>query len=130
MPDCVCIHQISACFADLINVFESFLPQLLLYPNPSDPFNGEAASLLMRDRAAYELKVKGKVTLFFPFFASLFNLSLTLQFFTFEEYCEKYAKPEKENLSDDDEDDDDDSMSEDGSDSDDDDDEIVGKADP
>ena len=55
-------------FADLVNVFEVFLPQLLLYPNPSDPLNGEAAALLMRDRPAYEQKVK--------------------------ECCEKYAKPE------------------------------------
>lgn len=44
---------------DLVNVFEVFLPQLLLYPNPSDPLNGEAAALLMRDRAAYEQRVKG-----------------------------------------------------------------------
>lgn len=42
-----------------MNVFEVFLPQLLLYPNPSDPLNGEAAALLMRDRAAYEQRVKG-----------------------------------------------------------------------
>lgn len=48
-------------FADLVNVFEVFLPQLLLYPNPSDPLNGEAAALMMRDRPAYEQKVKGKV---------------------------------------------------------------------
>lgn len=47
------------CFPDLVNVFEVFLPQLLLYPNPSDPLNGEAAALMMRDRAAYEQKVKG-----------------------------------------------------------------------
>jgi len=40
-------------------VFEVFLPQLLLYPNPSDPLNGEAAALMMRDRSAYELRVKG-----------------------------------------------------------------------
>lgn len=36
-----------------------FLPQLLLYPNPSDPLNGEAAALMMRDRTAYEQRVKG-----------------------------------------------------------------------
>ncbi|KAK7836566.1 ubiquitin-conjugating enzyme e2 5 [Quercus suber] len=52
----------------LVNVFEVFLPQLLLYPNPSDPLNGEAAALMMRDRTAYEQRVK--------------------------EFCEKYAKPE------------------------------------
>ena len=44
---------------DLVNVFEVFLPQLLLYPNPSDPLNGEAAALMMRDRASYEQRVKG-----------------------------------------------------------------------
>lgn len=46
-------------FTDLVNVFEVFLPQLLLYPNPSDPLNGEAAALMMRDRGAYEQRVKG-----------------------------------------------------------------------
>jgi hypothetical protein len=46
---------------DLINVFEVFLPQLLLYPNPTDPLNGEAAALLMRDPAAYNNKVKDYV---------------------------------------------------------------------
>ncbi|CAN4127344.1 unnamed protein product [Withania somnifera] len=52
----------------LVNVFEVFLPQLLLYPNPSDPLNGEAAALMMRDRTTYDQRVK--------------------------EYCEKYAKSE------------------------------------
>ncbi|GAY39138.1 hypothetical protein CUMW_042100 [Citrus unshiu] len=44
---------------NLVNVFEVFLPQLLLYPNPSDPLNGEAAALMMRDRTAYDQRVKG-----------------------------------------------------------------------
>lgn len=54
-------HQLffSILFSDLVNVFEVFLPQLLLYPNPSDPLNGEAAALMMRDRTAYDQKVKG-----------------------------------------------------------------------
>lgn len=70
---------------DLVNVFEVFLPQLLLYPNPSDPLNGEAAALMMRDRPAYEQKVKGdiyKVILYLSlcdrFFSSIFYLIILL----------------------------------------------------
>ena len=47
--------------ADLLNIFETFLPQLLLYPNPTDPLNGEAAALLMREPEAYSTKVKGVI---------------------------------------------------------------------
>ncbi|GER47950.1 ubiquitin-conjugating enzyme E2 5 [Striga asiatica] len=71
MSGSVCLDVINQTWSpmfDLVNVFEVFLPQLLLYPNASDPLNGEAAALMMRDRTAYEQKVK--------------------------EYCEKYAKPE------------------------------------
>ncbi|KAG6479400.1 hypothetical protein ZIOFF_062863 [Zingiber officinale] len=67
----VCLDVINQTWSpmfDLVNVFEVFLPQLLLYPNPSDPLNGEAAALMMQDKPAYEQKVK--------------------------EYCQKYAKPE------------------------------------
>ena len=45
---------------DMVNIFEVFLPQLLRYPNPTDPLNGEAAALMMRDVKAYEGKVKGE----------------------------------------------------------------------
>ena len=44
---------------DMINIFEVFLPQLLRYPNPNDPLNGEAAALLMRHPKEYDAKVKG-----------------------------------------------------------------------
>ena len=44
---------------DMINIFEVFLPQLLRYPNPNDPLNGEAAALLMRHPKEYDGKVKG-----------------------------------------------------------------------
>ena len=43
----------------MMNIFEVFLPQLLRYPNPNDPLNGEAAALLMRHPKEYEAKVKG-----------------------------------------------------------------------
>lgn len=45
---------------DLINVFEVFLPQLLLYPNPTDPLNGDAAALLMREPQSYNARVRGE----------------------------------------------------------------------
>jgi len=44
---------------EMINIFEVFLPQLLRYPNPTDPLNGEAAALLMREPKNYDIKVKG-----------------------------------------------------------------------
>ncbi|CAL5214854.1 unnamed protein product [Lathyrus oleraceus] len=71
MSGAVCLDVINQTWSpmfDLVNVFEVFLPQLLMYPNAADPLNSDAAALMMQDRAAYELKVK--------------------------EYCEKYAKPE------------------------------------
>ncbi|XP_051129196.1 ubiquitin-conjugating enzyme E2-23 kDa-like isoform X2 [Andrographis paniculata] len=71
MSGSVCLDVINQTWSpmfDLVNVFEVFLPQLLLYPNPSDPLNGEAAALMMRDRNAYDKKVT--------------------------EHCKRYAKPE------------------------------------
>ncbi|KAG8532865.1 Ubiquitin-conjugating enzyme E2 8 [Bacidia gigantensis] len=60
----VCLDVINQTWSpmfDMINIFEVFLPQLLRYPNPTDPLNGEAAALLMRDPKTYELKVKDYV---------------------------------------------------------------------
>lgn len=67
----VCLDVINQTWSpmfDLVNIFETFLPQLLLYPNPSDPLNGEAAALHMRDIEEYKRRVK--------------------------EYVERYAQPE------------------------------------
>jgi ubiquitin-conjugating enzyme E2 H len=46
----------------MVNIFGVFLPQLLRYPNPTDPLNGEAAALMMREPKAYEVKVKEYVS--------------------------------------------------------------------
>ncbi|KAG8366862.1 hypothetical protein BUALT_Bualt16G0012100 [Buddleja alternifolia] len=97
--------QVLYSYADLLNVFEVFLPQLLLYPNPSDPLNGDAAALMMKDKTQYDQKVR--------------------------EYCERYAKKEHiaDTLTDEsgDEVSDDEDFSDGRSDSDDD---IAGHADP
>ncbi|KAF9932415.1 hypothetical protein FBU30_008267 [Linnemannia zychae] len=61
----VCLDVINQTWSpmfDMINIFEVFLPQLLRYPNPTDPLNGEAAAMLMREASVYELKVKEYVS--------------------------------------------------------------------
>jgi len=57
----VCLDVINQTWSpmfDLKNVFDVFLPQLLLYPNSSDPLNGEAAALCLNDYDAYKAKVR------------------------------------------------------------------------
>ncbi|KAK8217583.1 ubiquitin-conjugating enzyme E2 H [Zalaria obscura] len=57
----VCLDVINQTWSpmyDMVNIFEVFLPQLLRYPNPTDPLNGEAAALMMRDQKGYDAKVK------------------------------------------------------------------------
>ena len=86
----VCLDVINQTWSpmfDLINIFEAFLPQLLAYPNPSDPLNGEAAALALRDPDKYRAKIA--------------------------EYIQKYASPEvvdKESKSEEDEEEDDDDL--------------------
>ena len=47
---------------DLCNIFNIFLPQLLAYPNSSDPLNGDAASLQIQDQKLYEQRIHQYVT--------------------------------------------------------------------
>lgn len=61
----VCLDVINQTWSpmfDMINIFEVFLPQLLRYPNPTDPLNGEAAALLMKEPENYNAKVKEYVS--------------------------------------------------------------------
>jgi ubiquitin-conjugating enzyme E2 H len=90
----VCLDVINQTWSpmyELTNVFESFLPQLLTYPNPSDPLNGEAANLYMNNREEFDRRVK--------------------------EYVRNYATEEEEYDTDEDEDAQDKKMSGEGGDS-------------
>lgn len=49
---------------ELVNIFETFLPQLLAYPNPNDPLNIEAANLFNKNQQEFKNIVKINVDKF------------------------------------------------------------------
>ena len=63
----ICLDVINQTWSpsfELKNIFEEFLPQLLLYPNPNDPLNQEAADLYLKHKKNYDEKVKKYVILY------------------------------------------------------------------
>mmetsp|Transcript_9429 Transcript_9429/g.11742 ORF Transcript_9429/g.11742 Transcript_9429/m.11742 type:complete len:233 (-) Transcript_9429:1341-2039(-) len=69
MSGSVCLDVINQTWSpmfDLVNIFDVFLPQLLLYPNPTDPLNSEAAALLLQDAERFKEKVKEHVRKYAP----------------------------------------------------------------
>lgn len=72
----VCLDVINQTWSpmfDLINIFDIFLPQLLMYPNPTSPLNPEAASLMVKDPSKYECKIKEYVLKFAQGFSTNTN---------------------------------------------------------
>lgn len=63
----VCLDVINQTWSpmyDLTNIFNVFLPQLLLYPNPADPLNPAAAKLYFNKREEYDSKCKQYVKMY------------------------------------------------------------------
>ncbi|WUR04005.1 ubiquitin-conjugating enzyme E2 [Vairimorpha necatrix] len=52
------LNQVWSPMYDLFNIVEIFIPQLLTYPNPSDPLNCEAGSLYLNNYEKYVNKVE------------------------------------------------------------------------
>lgn len=58
------INQAWSPMFELVNIFDVFLPQLLLYPNPKDPLNGDAGQKYLNDENKYKEIVRDYVRRF------------------------------------------------------------------
>ena len=57
----VCLDVINQTWSPMFtitHIFETFIPQLLNYPNAADPLNGDASSLYLSNKVLYEDKVR------------------------------------------------------------------------
>ncbi|KAI5172582.1 ubiquitin-conjugating enzyme E2 H [Nematocida sp. LUAm3] len=52
------LNQVWSPLYDVLNIIETFLPQLLSYPNAEDPLNPEAGKLFLSSRESYEKRVR------------------------------------------------------------------------
>lgn len=52
------LNQKWSAIYDLVNIFNIFIPQLLMYPNPKDPLNSHAAELMLTNPDLFKKQIK------------------------------------------------------------------------
>ena len=60
----ICLDVLNQQWSPIYNIlviYESFIPQLLMYPNPDDPLNEMSAKLMKNDLESFKKKVKSYV---------------------------------------------------------------------
>ena len=60
----ICLDALNQQWSPIFNllvIYESFIPQLLMYPNPDDPLNERSAKLMKYDLINFKKKVKNYI---------------------------------------------------------------------